>query len=245
MNSLITIEYQNQRILSTAQLAEAYEADQQIIVNNFNRNKDRYTEGKHYFLLDGTNLKDFRAKNQIDLPPNLNKYYLWTEKGAWLHAKSLNTDQAWEAYEMLVDEYYRISEANTKIVNMTEYQKSIIKTRESNAKVREANILLKIASGQNGTYRQVLESYATKIITGEHLLPLPEATKKTYSATEIGEQLGISSNMVGTLANRHNLKTEEYGKIFHDKSRYSSKEVESFRYYDGVIPVIKSLLVQV
>ncbi len=25
-----------------------------------------------------------------------------------MHAKSLNTDQAWQAYEMLVDEYYRL-----------------------------------------------------------------------------------------------------------------------------------------
>ena len=31
-------------------------------------------------------------------------------KGAWLHAKSLNTDQAWDAYEMLVDEYYNVKQ---------------------------------------------------------------------------------------------------------------------------------------
>ncbi|MGE7841394.1 ORF6C domain-containing protein [Lysinibacillus sp. NPDC093712] len=36
--------------------------------------------------------------------------YLWTEKGAWLHAKSLNTDEAWDAYEILVDEYYTVKE---------------------------------------------------------------------------------------------------------------------------------------
>ena len=29
--------------------------------------------------------------------------YLWTEKGALLHAKSLNTDKAWEVYDYLVD----------------------------------------------------------------------------------------------------------------------------------------------
>ena len=37
--------------------------------------------------------------------------------------------------------------------------------------------------------------------------------------------LGISANKVGSLANKHNLKTDEYGKLFHDKSRYSSIEV--------------------
>lgn len=37
--------------------------------------------------------------------------YLWTEKGALLHAKSLNTDKAWEVYDYLVDFYFRAQEA--------------------------------------------------------------------------------------------------------------------------------------
>ncbi len=48
--------------------------------------------------------------------------------------------------------------------------------------------------------------------------------------------------MVGKLANAHNLKTEQYGKKFYDKSRYSNKEVETFRYYDEVIPQLKEIL---
>lgn len=110
MNNLQIIEHKNQRVLTTQQLAESYGTDTQIIVNNYNRNKERYTEGKHFYCLEHQVLREFRAENQIDLPLNLNKFYLWTEKGAWLHAKSLNTDRAWEAYEILVDEYYRIKE---------------------------------------------------------------------------------------------------------------------------------------
>lgn len=37
-------------------------------------------------------------------------YTFGQKKGAWLHAKSLNTDKAWDAYELLVDEYYRLAE---------------------------------------------------------------------------------------------------------------------------------------
>ena len=109
MDELKIIERNGQRVLTTAQLAESYGTENKIISNNFNRNKDRYTTGKHFFLLEGEELKEFRANHQIDeLPRNLNKLYLWTEKGAWLHAKSLNTDEAWDAYESLVDEYYKI-----------------------------------------------------------------------------------------------------------------------------------------
>jgi len=111
LKPLQPITHSNQRILTTAQLAEAYEADAQLITNNFNRNKDRYTPGKHYFLLEGDELTNFKeATHQFDLSTkSVNKLYLWTEKGALMHAKSLNTDKAWAAYELLVDEYYRLT----------------------------------------------------------------------------------------------------------------------------------------
>ncbi|WP_259744712.1 ORF6C domain-containing protein, partial [Lactococcus lactis] len=38
------------------------------------------------------------------------KLYLWTEKGALLHAKSLGTDEAWDMYDILVDTYFKVQE---------------------------------------------------------------------------------------------------------------------------------------
>ena len=73
-------------------------------------------------------------------------------------------------------------------------------------------------------------------------MPLPAIERRTYSAEEIGKQLGVSANRIGRIANSNNLKTKEYGKYYHDKSKYSSKEIETFRYYDTVIPVIEKLL---
>jgi uncharacterized protein YukE len=109
--SLMVIEQNGQRVLTTQQLAEAYGTDMERIQVNFNRNKERYKEGKHFILLQGDELKQFKATYQIDNQLKFaTKLYLWTEKGAWLHAKSLNTDEAWEAYERLVDEYYSIKE---------------------------------------------------------------------------------------------------------------------------------------
>ncbi len=120
-----------------------------------------------------------------------------------------------------------------------------IEARYNNSLVRKANLLLKIAKDNpliTDEFKKVLQSKATEIITGQAILPLPVAERKTYSATEIGQELGISANKVGSLANKYNLKTEEYGKLFHDKSKYSNKEVETFRYYDNVIPVLAEIL---
>lgn len=38
------------------------------------------------------------------------------------------------------------------------------------------------------------------------------------------------------------MRTTEYGKWFYDKSKYSNKEVESFRYYENAIDKFKDIL---
>lgn len=154
---------------------------------------------------------------------------------------NLFTDRYMDRFEQMKD-YISTGKTKSKIDNSLKEKE--IEARLKNARAREANILLKICNNPNLSkeYVQVLQSKATEIITGQAILPLPVAERKTYSATELGKMLGISANKVGSLANKHNLKTDEYGKLFHDKSKYSNKEVETFRYYDNVIPVLESLI---
>lgn len=120
MNELQITEYKNIRVLTTQQIAEAYGSDTRVISNNFNRNKDRYVEGKHYICLEDDEKREFVDHHQIDDgSKKASKLYLWTEKGAFLHAKSLNTDTAWEVYDRLVDNYFE----KPKAVPMTTDQK--------------------------------------------------------------------------------------------------------------------------
>lgn len=106
MNDLAVTEYKNIRVLTTQQIAEAYGTDARVISNNFNNNKERYVTGKHYICLEGEELKEFKTNHKFYESSKINKLYLWTEKGAFLHAKSLGTDKAWEVYENLVDFYF-------------------------------------------------------------------------------------------------------------------------------------------
>ena len=120
MNELQITEYKNIRVLTTQQIAEAYGSDTRVISNNFNRNKERYIEGKHYICLEDGEKREFVDHHHIDDgSKKASKLYLWTEKGAFLHAKSLNTDVAWEMYDKLVDSYFEKSKA----VPMTTDQK--------------------------------------------------------------------------------------------------------------------------
>ncbi len=111
---LAVIEYSNKRVLTTQQLAEVYETDVKNIQTNFNRNKDRFIEGKHYYTLEGEVLKTFKlslpteSRQPLKFAPQL---ILWTEKGADRHCKILDTDKAWEQFDNLEETYFKVKDS--------------------------------------------------------------------------------------------------------------------------------------
>lgn len=134
MDELKVIEHKGLRVLTTQQLAEAYGTTTDSIIKNFNRNKDRYIEGKHYLALDGIDKNTFVDQGQfVRGLKNAKILYLWTEKGAFLHAKSLNTDTAWEVYDRLVESYFRHSQSLDRAALSPELQ-MFLKMGEAMAK---------------------------------------------------------------------------------------------------------------
>ncbi len=122
----------------------------------------------------------------------------------------------------------------------------MLATREENIKVRKAQLLFRVSEKCGvESYKQVLHSHITLMLTGQELLPLPKAEHTTYTAGQIGEMLGISANMVGKLANRYGLKTAEFGETVWDKSPYSAHQCQTFRYYISVVPVLQKLIEEV
>ena len=127
MYNLQIIEREGQRVLTTQQLAEGYGASENNIKNNFANNKVRFIEGKHYYFVQGEQLKEFKNQvNDIDLvPKHTASLYLWTEKGALRHAKILDTDQAWDVYEQLEDTYFRARKNQSLQLNLDSQVKAI------------------------------------------------------------------------------------------------------------------------
>lgn len=112
-----------------------------------------------------------------------------------------------------------------------------------NARTRQAKMWKELSQMTTiKEYKEIAFDKAGNVLAGKEIFSLPEATEKTYSADEIGAILGVSANKIGRLANAHNLKTEQYGKLFYDKSKYSNKEVETFRYFECAIEEFKRLL---
>ncbi len=120
-------------------------------------------------------------------------------------------------------------------VQLLEIKKKNADARLRNAKIREAKFLLEAVDKYKNVLAEqsveLLTINALEVINGKDTLKKPELPEmKYYSATEIGQELGITANRVGMIANANNLKTEEFGKVVLSKSRYGPKQCPTFIY---------------
>jgi hypothetical protein len=178
-----TIEIKGIKVLTTKQIAEAYGTTKDKVIYNFNYNKDKYILGKHYIEVSGEELR--RLKRTCEIQSSF-KYakalYLWTEKGALLHAKSLNTDKAWQVYDYLVDFYFRAKEQK---LEKAEVVPTVIKEEP----LKEKKPVKKACQDEISTFKILLKMAEQK---GLIVKTKPLVAVKSYLH---GEKLAIAPNM--------------------------------------------------
>ncbi|MBQ3725551.1 MAG: ORF6N domain-containing protein [Selenomonadaceae bacterium] len=101
------VEWNGQRVLLNAQLAECYNCSGEQLRRNFGNNRTYYQEGVHYFKISSALLGELQRKNpHLQISPKTRNLYLWTERGAARHAKMLSDDNAWDVFELLRESYF-------------------------------------------------------------------------------------------------------------------------------------------
>lgn len=243
---------EKKKLILAKEVASIHGRELKVINQAINMNRNRFKDSIDIIDLKGTefavNLIDSEiyTQNSINASKNI---YLLSERGYYKLLKILEDDVAWEQYDKLVDGYFNMRKQLSSGQAPKEIKPNLkekeIQTRFNNSVARKANALLKIANDPLTTKerKKALLAQATEILTGtKEIKTLPQPIKKTYSATEIGKKLGISKQQVGRLANTHNLKTDEFGMFFKEELKQNNKEVDNFRYYEDVIPVLKELL---
>ena len=213
-----------------------------------NRNRKRFKNGID--IIDLLSNKNFEVvlndlgfnQNQIN---RSNHIYLLSERGYAKLLKIMDDDKAWEIYDELVDNYFNmrvaIKENKPAIVNQER-----LKIMKDNSATRKANMLYKIAMAtESNSSKENLLAKAAEVLTGE--MTIPVMGKKTYTATDIAKECGISAQKVGKIANRLGLKADQpgqnkYGRWANSKSRYSDKEVPQWFYFEDGRKAVKKEL---
>lgn len=205
---------------------------------NFNTNKKHFVEGEDYFVRNSS-----EAKNEFKITAP-NGLVLVTESGYLMLVKSFTDDLSWDVQRQLVNSYFRAKETKRQLPKSKSDKDTNLMVKEMNARTRMSNQYLKLAAVDtlSEQYKNILVAKSAEILAGEPLLPLPKSEQKMYSASEIRDMFNVSAQKIGCIANLNGMKTDEYGEFYRDKSPYSSKEVDSFRYNDKAIDKFKELL---
>ena len=170
LDNLTRIEYKGQPVLTTAQLAAALSTPDKVVtaqnlIYNFKYNASRYVEGKHYFKLEGEELITFKniIGNSNDVvSPRSARLMLWTRRGVARHCKSVNTNIAWDVYEVLEDTYFNVEQIIRNLKKPSEENKEL------------ARITCKLASHADDPYeKRKLVVKAANLLFGEEFLPTP------------------------------------------------------------------------
>lgn len=195
MNEIMIVEYQNQRVLTTNQLAEVYGTSTDNIKKNFSNNKERFVEGKHYYCLEGKNLKEFKNRvNDIHLVgKNANTLYLWTEQGASRHCKILDTDQAWKQFDVLEETYFRVKQ------NALQLPQSYPEALRELANKYEEIEALKLEDCKN---KQIIGELRPKATYYDTILNSPSLISTTVIAKDYGRTAASLNELL------HNLKIQ-------------------------------------
>ncbi|WP_404427277.1 ORF6N domain-containing protein [Ureibacillus chungkukjangi] len=190
LQELQVIEHKNLRVLTTAQLAASLDTNGKVITRNFQRNKNRYQQGIHYFALTGEELRKFKTERQNDASiKHAAVLYLWTEQGVWLHTKSINTNQAHQAIQALIESYFSITnktkEPQTLAISFEQFE-------QLGRRVDALEQLAKNATLHTGEQARLRKAVGARV---NELTADKGAQKKLYSSlyAALYERYGVGS----------------------------------------------------
>lgn len=197
---LAVTEMKGFRVLTTHQIAEAYETESKIITNNFQRNKSRFQEGEHYFVLKGEELKQFKGSHQNDATLKFaSVLYLWTEQGAFLLAKSLNSEKAWQAYNLLTNQYFKLvndaAKSDESPQNLLPYFEERLITLENRMDQISKNITL-----HTGEQKRVQKAVSERVYT---------LSKKSVERTQLFRELYSSLKLRYEVSSYRDIKQHQ------------------------------------
>lgn len=237
-NDIAVKEYQGKRVVTLKDIDLCHNRSDGTAGRNFRTNKQHFIEGTDYFKICPDEIRrhkimDISAKTREDVT-------LITESGYLMLVKSFTDDLAWDVQRQLVNTYFRVQNKTDSDSDTLKLQMQQERSRAMlmNAACRMFKML------KDNSNDPIALSIAKQLgLSIPEQQTIPVLAEKTYSATEVGNAFGVSAAKVGKIANQYNLKTDEYGAWYKDKSKYSPKEVSTFRYNETGKKRIGELLV--
>jgi prophage antirepressor-like protein len=175
---------------------------------------------------------------------------IYNEKGIYEIIRYSKQPKADAFFDWVYELLSKLRKGEYQVVQpSTEYDKLLIQKQRAeamllNARTRQAKLILDMQKNKvlSPVAVELLQINALETITTKPADYRPEVGEKHYTATEVGKMFGVSNKKIGSVAKKHNLKTDEYGIWVLDKSPYSNKQVENFKYNQKAVEKLKEIL---
>lgn len=209
------LTYRGQRVLTTELAAKAFGASERQLRDNASTNAARFEAGKHFFKIEGAELRDLKDSADFtgSVGSNAKSLTLWTERGVARHAKILDTDTAWEIFESLEDHYFRGRRQQAEDELSGPSKLRLAMAREARLTF---NTLLKAyqAAGVTGNHALISAGTGTRAaigvdFLGAHGVPRLEADigGAQITVTDIGRALGLTARETNKALIEHDYQT--------------------------------------
>lgn len=185
--ALPVVEIDGQRVITLSMVDIEHQRPDGTARRNFNANKERLTEGKHYFVRNSSEARDLGM-----IAPN--GLIFLNERGYLLLVKSFTDDLAWEVQERLVEGYFRagaVPERRLSTAEMIHAQSGLLVDMERRQIEQEAR-----------TARQAeqIEEVQSRVEEVAHTAALPQRPANSEAISHIKTRLfreyGIPAHIV-------------------------------------------------
>ena len=233
MNNLV-IMHDKQAVTTSLKVAEVFEKEHRVVMKSIRNLTAQNYAVKKMFVEDSY----LNSRNQQQ------PMFYMDRDGFTLLAMGFTGSKAMEFKLKYIDAFNKM-ETYIKDNSAKLSTNKRLEIMEENAKTRKANLLYKIAMATKSEFaKESLLANAGEVLTGQKAIPVMK--KEEFSATAIGNLLGITANKVGRIANELGLKAEqpgqnEYGRWGIDKAS-NGKEVPNWVYFKPAIAEIEKYL---
>lgn len=228
MKELKPINYKEEVVITTKILAEVYECDVLQIQQNFNNNKDKFIKDKHYYKIEGEELKNLRLENfELQISPKTRTLYLWTKRGASRHCKMLGTDKAWEMFDALEENYF-----NPK-PQLTKHDQAILNIINSRTDIEQAIAIKDFEKVVTEPLHDEIKTLKPKA----HYTDIILQNKGLIKVTSIAKDYGMSAQEFNKLLCDFKIQYKIGNQWFlyskYQRKGYTHSETVNYKHKDG------------
>lgn len=189
------VEYMGQRVITLATMDKLHRRPEGTAARNFQSNKERFEEGKHFYLVEYNEKDELRAFG-VEVPPR--GLIVLTERGYSMLVKSFTDDFAWEVQEQLSDSYFDGRRPMTTAEFLVQQAQLILEherqikllqaqQHQTNIHIAETNLKIKAVEERAG------EAFEAAAAALQHKFGRPDYYTIMAYASTIGASVDLTS----------------------------------------------------